>query len=188
MRDHVGLVVALFFGVVAGIPWASAAWKARLGEAGVGVKEVVAEKRLADRLAEREKHRDDREVKVALEGRDGVWYFGTKSGVMVVEGGKDSRLVVSGPAADVRGMLVQGAGRVWVAAKDGVWVGERDTWNRVLNEDAHSVTAAQGGRMVVVTKRSGVMESGDGGTSWIPVAAAGGMGQPEQTGKDRAKY
>jgi hypothetical protein len=170
---HLAMTGVVVFGVLAGIPWARAAWKAQQGEAGLSVERVVAEKRADERKEAKERGHGERELKVAWVGADGVWYFGTKAG-LVMGGGEGGQLqsVDGGPTEDVRSMAGGKGGEWWVAAKDGVWVGSGREWRRVLEDDAHSVTVSGEGPVVVVTKKRGAVSSADGGVSWQPVAAA----------------
>jgi ligand-binding sensor domain-containing protein len=170
IKDHLAATMVIVFGLAAGVPWAASAVKVAQNGQEVTLTNVAKERKEMDKQAEKEKHKDDKELKSSLTSADGTLWLGTKGGLYRVVNGTTEKMS-GGPQLEVRS-LAETAGGLYTAGKDGVWQRAADgQWQQVWQGEAHSLSLSAG-QLAVVSKKDGLLHSADAGQTWTPVALA----------------
>lgn len=100
-----------------------------------------------------------------------VDYVATRLGLFMLRGER----VESVPAlrgVELRDLAVAADGRLYVAARNGVWAGsEAGEWRQVLRAEAWSVNIRADGTILAATRERGLVVSSDAGAHWQAEAA-----------------
>lgn len=133
----------------------------------LGTEEVPVSMRWLPGYRMMDAQRKGPEIRAALMTETGRFLVGTQDGLYLLKGD------TLAAAPNFTGIAVRGIaeGRfgVVVAARNGVWLGDGEQWERVVEGEAWNATRRHDGSVSVAHRSKGVLLSTDG-TSWQPDA------------------
>jgi len=95
------------------------------------------------------------EVKAVAVLPDGSTLLGLKYGLWQVRAGEAPRVLLD--KVEVRDILPD-HGKVWLAAKEGIWLGEAGSYRRIATAEVWQVSMAAPGRLLLASKDGGVQQ------------------------------
>lgn len=111
----------------------------------------------------------DLEIRSILTTHAGRYLIGTRYGLYELSG-HSLRRIESLPGKEIFSIKETPNG-ILCAGRSGVWLSNGQIWKRLFKGEALDAELNATGRIRIVTRRKGLMESADDGRHWEPVAA-----------------
>jgi hypothetical protein len=173
IRRHLAASVVILFAAIAAVPVFAAITRIQQQGKPVTVEEIKKEIKYGKEKDEKEKNRDSKEIKTVLRDAKGHLWLGGKAGLFHAVDQVAQK--VEGSPADVRGLALGGNGEIWAASKMGLYVQRAGKWEQISTEDVHDVSITADQKVIICSKKSGVMVSVDSGKTWQPEPLAAGL-------------